>query len=131
MGCKCSECMMHVDWAEGADGPTEWVPAKLLADRDAEIERLRVELAAFEKVGRAAGKIMNDGLQKEAEQRAEIERLRADLVWAVEHAELTSKGTSYAELWLVLDGVRSIKTDGTPDSICRAVRAVREARDGE
>ena len=38
MDCKCSECMMHVDWAEGADGPTEWVPAKLLADRDAEID---------------------------------------------------------------------------------------------
>lgn len=62
-----------------------------------------------------------------ADRDAEIERLRADLVWAVEHIDLTSKGTCYAELWLVIDAVRSIPTDGTPESICQAVR---EARNG-
>ncbi len=90
-----------------------------LAERDAEIERLSIENEKW--------RLCREFIPSEKqEMSAEIERLRADLVWAVEHAELTSKGTSYAELWLVLDGVRSIKTDGTPDSICRAVREGRD-----
>lgn len=52
---------------------------------------------------------------------AEIERLRADLVWSVrEDCRLVGR-----YVWQVASGY--IECDGTPESICRAVR---EARDG-
>lgn len=57
---------------------------------------------------------------------AEVRELREDLVWAVQSAAIATNvfdGCQYLD-W---DGY-DFDQDGTPDSICRAVR---EARDGE
>lgn len=125
MDCKCSECMMHVDWSEDADGPTEWVPAKLLADRDAEIADLRARLDA------EASHRLSLGADNERFI-AEIERLRADLVWAVNNSAFVDRvGFDTPTFAYYPDESAEcvfVDCDGTPDSICRAVR---EARDGK
>lgn len=70
-------------------------------------ERLPFVLKKLEQVEAAYIKLES----QLADRDAEIERLRADLVWAVEMGNLPLRGH-----------------DGTPDLICRAVR---EARDDE
>lgn len=57
---------------------------------------------------------------------AEIERLRADLVWSVRKGVMVSHDENLRPcVWF--DVHRGVECDGTPESICRAVR---EARDG-
>lgn len=125
--------MQVVPWIEDAI-------RQLLADRDAEIERLKhrgtrigeKELAAENDKLRAEIERLNHELRETridaaedavlvAERYAEIERLRADLVWSVrEDCRLVGR-----YVWQVASGY--IECDGTPESI---YRAVREARDG-
>jgi hypothetical protein len=62
-----------------------------------------------------------------ADRDAEIERLRADLVWSVRKGVMVSHDENLRPcVWF--DVHRGVECDGTPDSICRAVR---EARDGD
>lgn len=95
----------------------------LCADNErflAEIERLR-EQHRLAHLDWAAESV------KTLELEAEIERLRADLVWAVRmsvHIELSNLQSG---LDVVFTGSHRTVYDGTPESICRAVR---EARDG-
>ena len=73
----------------------------------------------------------NDAAKLLADRDAEIERLRADLVWAVRHQAALYHDTPVKHVCFWIDeGWREsdeVECDGTPDSICRAVR---EARDG-
>lgn len=56
--------------------------------------------------------------------RAEIERLRADLVWSVRKGVMVSHDENLRPcVWF--DVHRGVECDGTPDSICRAVREER------
>ena len=59
--------------------------------------------------------------------RAQIEKLRADLVWSVRKGVMVSHDENLRPC-VLFDVYRGVECDGTPDSICRAVR---EARDGE
>lgn len=55
---------------------------------------------------------------------AEIERLRADLVWAVRQGVMVSHDENLRPcVWF--DVHRGVECDGTPESICRAVREAR------
>ena len=66
-----------------------------------------------------------------ATREAEIERLRADLVWSVRKGVTVSHDENLRPcVWF--DVHRGVECDGTPESICRAVRSAREERtDGE
>ncbi len=61
---------------------------------------------------------------------AEIARLRKALLWATQHAELTSKGTGYANTYLVIDAVRTIEVDGTDESLIETLCRLAE-QEGE
>jgi len=89
----------------------------------AEIERLNT---AFDRVQRASEFVVAEDGRRIYDLTVEIERLRADLVWAANACCDLFAGELW---WLLPNGGHGgkIPCDGTPDSICRAVR---EARDG-
>lgn len=61
-----------------------------------------------------------------ADRDAEIERLRVDLVWAVRQGVMVGHDENLRTcVWF--DVHRGVECDGTPESICRAVREARES----
>lgn len=114
-----------------------WVFEQPLSRRDAEKiargERLRsAPMASEDVLHRYAAMLLSGGSSRTADAAmmealaAEVRELRADLVWSVRKGVMVSHDENLRPcVWL--DVHRGVECDGTPESICRAVR---EARDG-
>lgn len=104
-----------------------------LARLRAEVEKLRAMVDTMTQT--------NDEMFRLYEERgAEVEKLRADVAWAVRHgASASYDGDSHPAVWYEVDSSRmtrwgipvtSVEYDGTDASMLSAVRRAREANDG-